>query len=181
MPLLSLIAVVGRDLGIGREQRLLWNLPEDLRHFRALTLGKAVLMGRKTWESLPRTFRPLPGRRNIVLSRNPSYVADGAVVVGSIGEALRLTADAADLLVIGGADLYEQTIGVAQRLYLTEVHERSAADRFFPKISGAVWREVSRRPGGGQEVDGRPQGPDFDFVVYERLSPDEPATTEILT
>ncbi|WP_291988624.1 dihydrofolate reductase [Candidatus Accumulibacter sp. ACC007] len=170
--MIALIAAVARNGAIGRQQKLLWHLPEDMKHFRQTTREKTVIMGRNTWESLPAAFRPLPDRHNIVVSRNPAYQASGATLAGSIDEALRLAGNVGEVFVIGGADLYRQTLALASRLYLTEVAEDCAGDSYFPEVPSAEWREVSRRPGrdctddssGGERVG----GPSFDFVVYER-------------
>lgn len=168
--MLSLIAVVARNRAIGRSQQLLWHLPEDLRHFREATHGKPVIMGRKTWESLPPAFRPLPNRQNIVVSRNPAYRASGATLAGSVDEAIRLAGGSSEVFVIGGEDLYRQTLPLAERLYLTEVAEYPLADSFFPELQPAQWREVSRHSGNAKSTaeDGTPKGPAFDFVIYER-------------
>jgi len=163
--MISLIAVVARNGAIGNDQKLLWRLPEDLRHFRETTRGKPVVMGRKTWESLPPTFRPLPQRHNIVVSHNPAYRASGATLADSIDTALRLAGDAAEVVIIGGAEIYLQTLPLAQRLYLTEVAADPAGDAFFPPIPAAEWREVSRRAG---RQDTAADLPAFDFVIYER-------------
>jgi len=169
--MISLIAVVSRNLVIGRKQRLLWRLPEDLRHFRATTGGKPVIMGRKTWESLPEAFRPLPGRHNIVVSRNPGYHPYGASRAASIEEALRIAGDAGEVFVIGGAELYRQTLPMAERLYLTEVAAEASGDAFFPELPPGQWQEVSRRAGrvGSPLAAADCATPDFDFVVYERV------------
>ncbi len=103
--MISLIAAVARNRALGKDGQLLWHLPEDMRYFRETTRGKPVIMGRKTWESLPDAFRPLPGRRNIVISRNPAYEAPGATLAGSLEEAVRLTQDDAEVFVIGGAEI----------------------------------------------------------------------------
>ncbi|TLD47035.1 MAG: Dihydrofolate reductase type 3 [Accumulibacter sp.] len=168
--MISLIAVVSRNLVIGRNQRLLWRLPEDLRHFRATTGGKPVIMGRKTWESLPEAFRPLPGRHNIVVSRNPRYHPHGASRAASLEEALRIAGDAGEVFVIGGAELYRQTLPMAERLYLTEVAAEASGDAFFPALPRGQWQEVSRRAGrvGSPLAAADCTTPDFDFVVYER-------------
>jgi dihydrofolate reductase len=163
--MIALIAVVARNGAIGNDQKLLWRLPEDLRHFRETTRGKPVIMGRKTWESLPPTFRPLPQRHNIVVSHNPTYLASGATLADSIDEAIRLAGDADEVLIIGGAEIYRQTLPLAQRLYLTEVAADPAGDAFFPAVTAAEWREVSRRAGC---PDPAADFPTFDFVVYER-------------
>ncbi|MEF8701012.1 MAG: dihydrofolate reductase [Candidatus Accumulibacter sp. UW26] len=161
---IALIAAVARNRAIGKDQQLLWLLPEDLRNFRATTLGKPVIMGRKTWESLPPAFRPLPDRQNIVVSRQPAYVAAGATTAGSIDQAIRLAGKHGEIFVIGGADLYRQALPLAARLYLTEVAEERAGDCFFPELAPAEWREVSRRAGEA----GSSRHPTFDFVIYER-------------
>jgi len=160
---LSLIAAVARNRAIGNDQRLLWHLPEDMRYFKEKTLGKPVIMGRKTWDSLPDAFRPLPGRQNIVVSTNADYPVAGAVLAGSIEQALALTRGAAETMVIGGAELYRQTLPLADRLYLTEIDEEREADAYFPEVPAAEWREVSRRAGASSSG-----GPTYDFVVYDR-------------
>ena len=162
--MLSLIAAVASNRAIGKGQQLLWHLPDDMRHFRETTRGKPVIMGRKTWESLPATFRPLPGRRNLVVSRNRAYQAPGAMLTDSLDEALRACADAAEIFVIGGAELYRQALPLATRLYLTEVAASAEGDAFFPEFAPDDWEEVSRSPGRNES------GPAFAFVVYQRRS-----------
>lgn len=167
--MISLIAVVARNRAIGLNQKLLWHLPEDMRHFRAMTHGKPVIMGRKTWESLPTAFRPLPNRHNIVVSRNPAYRPSGATCASSLAEAIRLAGSASEVFVIGGSELYRQTLPLANRLYLTEVAEDRAGDSFFPEVPLTEWREVSRHAGKAQSPAGKAgEAPTFDFVVYER-------------
>lgn len=165
--MISLIAVVAQNRAIGRGQQLLWRLPEDLRHFRATTGGKPVIMGRKTWESLPDAFRPLPGRQNIVVSRNPGYWPPGASRASSIEEALQIAGATGEVFVIGGAEMYRQTLPLADRLYLTEVAAEASGDAFFPELPAGQWREVSRRVGSSPGSKGGTV-PDFDFVIYER-------------
>ncbi|MCB1940678.1 MAG: dihydrofolate reductase [Candidatus Accumulibacter sp.] len=168
--MISLIAALARNRAIGKGQQLLWQLPDDMRHFRETTRGKTVIMGRKTWESLPTAFRPLPGRRNIVVSRDPAYRPNGATLASSIDEAITLAGEGSEVFVIGGADLYRQTLPLAQRLYLTEVADDCPGDSFFPALAPGEWREVSRRAGDSRPAGGRADGhlPAFDFVVYER-------------
>lgn len=160
--MVTLIAVVGRDGSIGRGGDLIRHLPEDLRHFKSLTLGHPVIMGRKTWESLPK--RPLPKRRNIVVTRNPGYHAEGAEVVGSLDEALRLVADD-DSFIMGGGQIYAAAIAKADRLELTLIDEEVPdADTFFPEVDSAVWRETASAPGNP------PEGcPPYRFVTFERI------------
>ena len=159
---LSLIAAVARNGVIGKDNQLLWHLPEDMRYFRETTRGKPVIMGRKTWESLPDSFRPLPGRHNIVVSRNPAYQATGATLAGSLEEAIQKAADAGEVFVIGGSELYAKTIPLAQRLYLTEIASEFDGDVFFPEVLADEWEEVSRKAQQGTS------GLTFSFVVYQR-------------
>mgnify|MGYP000846194581 CR=1 FL=1 len=168
--MISLIAAVARNGAIGRNQQLLWRLPEDMRYFRETTSGKTVIMGRKTWESLPPAYRPLPNRRNIVLSRNPAYLPRGGDLACSIEDALRLAGGAAEVFIIGGEELYRQTMPLATRLYITEVAEECPGDAFFPEVASGEWREISRRVGTSRAAGSalRSEAPAFDFVVYER-------------
>ncbi|MBB5205488.1 dihydrofolate reductase [Inhella inkyongensis] len=137
MTQLVLVAAQGRNRELGAGNQLLWHIPEDLAHFKALTLGKPVLMGRKTWESLPPRFRPLPGRRNLVLTRGGAI--EGAEVVRSLDEALGLLGDAPELCIIGGAEVYALALPRAQRIELTEVDaEFPQADCHFPAL-GPEW------------------------------------------
>jgi len=167
MTRLTLIAAMARRNVIGREVdgvgTLPWHLPEDLRHFKELTTGKPVIMGRKTWESLPEKFRPLPGRLNVVISRNGNYPAPGAKVVGSVEAALLACGEAEEAFVIGGAELYRQAIDRADALELTEIEVDVAdGDAFFPLVSPAVWVERAR----SAQTSGN--GTQFAFVRYER-------------
>ena len=163
--MLSLIAALASNHAIGKDNELLWHLPEDMRHFRETTRGKPVIMGRKTWESLPESFRPLPGRHNIVVSRDPAYQASGATLAGSLADALRQAeaeSTAEEVFVIGGATLYRQALPLANRLYLTEIEQDFDGDVFFPDVQPQDWDEISRQPSQGTS------GPQFSFVVYQR-------------
>ncbi|MDR2637586.1 MAG: dihydrofolate reductase [Zoogloeaceae bacterium] len=170
-PLLSLIAAVARDRVIGIDNRLPWHLPEDLRHFRATTRGHAVIMGRKTWESLPENVRPLPGRQNIVLSRQAGYAASGLSpgvwLLPSLPAALEKLAaeqpDATEAFIIGGERLYAEALPLAHRLLLTEIDLQTEGDAWFPAFNREEWREASR------ENHVSEQGIPFAFVRYERL------------
>ncbi len=160
-PRVSVIAALARNGVIGIENRLPWRLPEDLAHFKALTLGHPILMGRKTFESLG---RPLPGRTNVVITRNPGYRPDGCLVAASIPAAIALCDGADEVFFIGGADLYAQAIPLADRLYLTEVDIEATGDAWFPDYDKRAFREVSRESHTG----GKGEVLRFDFVVYER-------------
>ena len=162
-PEIVLIVARAQNGVIGRDGKLPWHISADLKRFKALTMGSAMVMGRKTFESLPGL---LPGRRHIVLTSNPSWKADGAEVARDIQEALRV-AGGDRVSVIGGAEIYAQCMDVADRLELTEVHARPAGDTCFPAIDAAQWEEVSRVP--------NPAGPDdsvaFSYVTYCRRAP----------
>jgi dihydrofolate reductase len=163
-PRISVIAALAKNRVIGIENRLPWRLPEDLAHFKALTLGHPILMGRKTFESLG---RPLPGRTNIVITRNSGYCQGGCLVADSLAAAIALSGGADEVFFIGGADLYAQAIPLADRLYLTEVDIEAAGDAWFPEYDRRAFREVSRESHTGGKGDALR----FDFVVYERRQP----------
>ena len=137
---ISLIVACDENRLIGRNGDLPWRLPNDLKHFKSLTLGKTILMGRKTWDSLG---RPLPQRENWVLTRDAAFAAEGCRVFNKLEDALAAHAEG-ELMVIGGADLYRQALPHAQCLYLTQVHAREEGDTWFPDFSNAGFREVSR-------------------------------------
>lgn len=139
MPEIIIIAAVARNRAIGKNNQLLWNIPEDMAHFKALTQGHAVLMGRKTWESLPERFRPLPGRRNIVITRQSDYAAPGAILASSIEQGIAAAQNAEKLFIIGGADIYAQAMALADRLEITEVDLEPDGDAWFPEIPAAAW------------------------------------------
>jgi len=162
-PTLGLIAAVARNGVIGRNNQLLWHLPEDMRHFRRVTLGCPVIMGRKTWDSLPARFRPLPGRRNVVVSRNAMWRGTGAEAATSLAEAVELAAGAERVFVIGGAELFVQALPLADELWLTEIGREFKGDSFFPeRPPGFV--ETGRQ----REHAGPPNDFDYDFVTYAR-------------
>lgn len=141
-PTLSLIAAMAENRVIGRDNRLPWHLPADLAHFKKVTMGKPMIMGRKTWESLPGL---LPGREHIVVSRNPDYHAEGARVAGSLDEAIALAGQNADeVVIIGGANLYAQVLDRVERMYLTLIHDRVEGDAWFPAYDEQQWRVLAR-------------------------------------
>jgi dihydrofolate reductase len=159
---ISLVAAVARGGVIGREGTIPWRISEDARRFREMTIGHPVVMGRRTWESLPDRFRPLPGRRNVVVTRNPEWREDGAERAGSLEDALGLLADAERVSVIGGAQLYADALPLADELLLTEIDLAVEGDTFFPEWDRAAFEEVARE----QQVseDGIP----FAFVTFAR-------------
>lgn len=161
MSLVTLVAAVAKDGAIGRDNALLWHIPEDMARFRAVTSGKPVVMGRRTWDSLPAKFRPLPGRRNLVVSRSVSALP-GAEVFGSLEAALAACTEP-EVCVIGGADIYALALPHAQRLALTEVEARFPdADRHFPAWPRESFTEATR------EAHTSATGQRFDFVDYLR-------------
>lgn len=159
---LALLAAVARNGAIGRDNGLPWHLPDDLRRFRALTLGKTVIMGRKTYESLPGA---LPGRHSIVVSRDGRYraVRQDAQVAGSLDEALA-QARSTEVFIIGGASLYQQTLARADRLYLTEIDADVAGDAFFPRYDHADWETMAEET--HRADDRHPHA--FRFLTLER-------------
>jgi dihydrofolate reductase len=160
-PLLCIIAAVSANGVIGAGGRLPWHLPEDLKFFKAQTLGCPVIMGRRTWESIG---RPLPGRRNIVVTRNRALQPAGAAVAASLEEAIAQCAGEARVFVIGGADLYRAALPLADRILLTEIRRAYAGDTHFPEFDRRRWRETRREARTSQD------GLEFDFVCYERAA-----------
>ncbi len=158
-PTVSLLVAVARNGVIGRNNALPWHLPDDLKRFKALTMGHAIVMGRKTYESIGKA---LPGRDNIVVSRQTGYVAAGCRVVRSMEAALAAADGAGPIYVIGGAEIFALALPLATRLDVTEIDADVEGDVLFPEYDRGEWREVSREPGAGA------QGLRYDFVVYER-------------
>jgi dihydrofolate reductase len=140
-PILSLVAAIAENGVIGRGNHLPWCLPADLAHFKRLTLDKPIVMGRRTWESLPGL---LPRRRHLVLSRDPAFQAEGCAVVDSLDAAIAVAGPVDELMIVGGAALYAEALPRASRLYLTFVHTQAEGDVRFPHWDQAQWREVSR-------------------------------------
>lgn len=158
---LALIAAVSRNGVIGHDNKLLWHLPEDLKFFRQTTLGCPILMGRKTYESIG---RPLPGRRNVVISRNAEWIAPGVEVATSLPAALTLLHDATEVFVIGGAQVYAEALPYADELFLTEVDKDFQGDVRFPEWNRDEFVEVSRQ----RHHAGPPNDFDYAFVLYRR-------------
>jgi len=158
-PRISLVASVARDGGIGHAGELLVRLPGDLPRFKALTFGSPIVMGRKTWDSIG---KPLPGRRNIVVTRDASWHADGAERAASLEAAITLAGDAPQLFVIGGAAIYREALPLADALELTEIDAIFPADAFFPAWDRAAFRQTAREPHEG------PDGTRYAFVTHTR-------------
>ena len=163
-PVVALIVAVARNGVIGNGQELVWRLPEDQRYFRATTMGAPVIMGRSTWDSLPERFRPLPGRRNIVLTRQSAWSAAGAEVAHSLEAALVLVAGSPRVFVIGGAQIYALALPLADELLLTEIDRDFDGDTHFPAWPREQFDEVSRQAHHAAP----PNDFDFAFVTYRR-------------
>ena len=154
-----LVAAVAANGIIGAKGRLPWHIPGELKHFKEVTLGHPVIMGRRTWESLK---GPLPGRKNIVVTRTPGYSAPGAAVAASLEAALALCAGAPKAMVIGGSRLFEESLPIATGLELTEIHRDYPGDTWFPQYDRSKWLEKRREPHTASD------GTRFDYVLYEK-------------
>jgi len=161
-PHISLIAAVARNGAIGRNGGLLWHESADQRHFRDTTRGHAVVMGRKTWDSLPERFRPLPGRRNLVVSRQRGLSLPGAEVFASLPQALAALCNGAKVYVIGGGELYAQALPLADEMVLTEIDAELDGDTCFPAWNRDEWADVSRQSAVSAA------GVGYAFVTYRR-------------
>lgn len=164
-PRLCLIAAMAANRVIGGGNKMLWHLPADMKHFKQLTMGKPILMGRKTFESLG--SKPLPGRINIVITRDTNFQSPGVFVAHDLASAWHLAESHAvdEIMVIGGANIYEQALPLADRLYLTFIQLNIAGDAFFPDISAYRWQEIeshSCRPDGSNPYN-------YSFITYDRL------------
>jgi dihydrofolate reductase len=157
---ISIIVAASTDNVIGKDGGLPWHLPEDLRRFKTLTMGKPMIMGRATWDSIGRA---LPGRQSIVLSRQSGFEAEGCDVVASVEEAIAAAGDASEIMIIGGSDLYQQFLPRTDRVYLTRVHTSIEGDTFFPELSENEWIVVAK--------ESYPPGPERD-IAFDILSMD---------
>jgi dihydrofolate reductase len=181
-PRVSMIVAMASNRAIGRDNRMPWHLPADLRHFKQTTLGRPVIMGRKTFESILATLgKPLPGRVSVVVTRNPDYrpagldeqqranllLADSPAAAIEAPKRAGIAAD--EVFVIGGAEIYRAMLPAADRLVVTEIRQDFAGDAFFPAIDPKLWRQTGRQP---QERGGSPEV-DFDFVEYKRIHQEE--------
>jgi dihydrofolate reductase len=158
-PTLTLVVAIDAQRGIGINNKLPWHLPEDLAHFKRTTSGHPIVMGRKTYDSIG---RPLPNRRNIVVTRNPAWRREGVEAVTSFGDALKLAGDE-EIMVIGGAQIFAEALPLADRLVVTEIGKTFDCDTFFPEIDPQQWKEVAREQHHSEQ-----QGLDYAFVGYQR-------------
>ena len=160
--MISIIVAVSDDWGIGKDNDLLWHIPEDLKRFKKLTMGKSIIMGKKTWESLPR--KPLPGRKNIVLTDIPHECIDCSVTAYSVKDALDKCDKDEEVFVIGGGSVYLQFMPLADRLYITHVHRKASSDVYFPKIDRRKWKIIETFESVSEDENRIP----YSYVIYER-------------
>jgi len=166
--IISIIAAVAENRVIGKDNDLVWKLPKDMKYFMDTTSGHHVIMGRKNYESLPHKFKPLKNRVNIVVTRQSEYTAPGTVVVNSIRDGLDYAGKngESEVFIIGGGEIYAESIDVANRMYITEVKASFEGDTFFPEFDLNLWKEVSRTP---NSPDDKHQFA-FDYVVLEKIT-----------
>jgi dihydrofolate reductase len=168
-PLVSIVVAMDERNGIGRDGALPWRLPEDLKRFKSLTLGKPVVMGRKTWDSIG---KPLPGRHNVVVTRQAGLALPGATVVPSLAAALRVAGDVPEVCIIGGAEIYRLALPVTDVLHVTRVHATVDADTFFPSLDADEWQRVAREDRSADER--HPHAYSFEHWVRRVQRPDDP-------
>lgn len=164
--IISMIAAMGSNRVIGKDNDIPWHLPDDFKYFKETTKGHHVIMGRKNWESLPHSFQPLPGRPNIVITRQEEYPLEGATVVKSLEEALHIAKDNGEheAFIIGGGEIYRMGLEYADKIYLTEINGEFDGQVTFPEFDKNIWEEVSREH---HPADERHKY-SFDFVVYSK-------------
>lgn len=160
---ISIIAAMGKHREIGYQNELLWRLPNDMKFFRATTMGKPILVGRKTFESFG--GKPLPGRKNIVITKDNKYEREGAIIVHNIDDALTAAKPAEEVMIIGGASFYQQLLPLADRLYLTYVDGDFTADSWFPEFDETQWQVTKRETHKADEKNPYKH----EFVIYDRL------------
>lgn len=166
---ISIIVAVGSNGAIGKNNTLIWHLPADMKFFKEKTTGHCIITGRKNYESIPEKFRPLVHRTNIIITRQPDYKAPGTLIAGSLAEAIEKAEklcqpDDKELFIIGGGDIFRQSLHLADTIYMTEIEEAFDADVFFPELNKQEWYEVSRVKGIRDEKNKY----DYSFVTYKR-------------
>ncbi|MBL7888518.1 MAG: dihydrofolate reductase [Bacteroidia bacterium] len=166
--MISIIVAVAENNVIGKDNTLIWHLPADMKYFKEKTSGHCIITGRKNYESIPEKFRPLPNRTNIVITRQKDYQAPGAIVVGSVEEAIQKAKETMDeeIFIIGGAEIYKQSIAIADRIYLTQIHNKFEGDAFFPEMDRSKWYEISKIEG---IVDDKNKYP-HTFLIFDKIS-----------
>ncbi len=160
---MNIIVAIAQNNVIGKDNQLIWHLPNDLKHFRKLTTGNVVIMGRKTYQSIG---KPLPNRTNIIISRNQDFVAEGCMVVNSLTKAIEICPmPTENCFIIGGAEIYKQAMELATKIHLTEVHATFDGDTFFPEIDRSIWKLVSKQDFSPDEKNKFA----YSFCEYERI------------
>lgn len=159
--IISLVAAAAENNVIGKDNTLIWRMPADMKFFKNLTTGHTVVMGRKTYESMG---RPLPNRKNIIITRDKNYKADGCVVINSFSDILMLCKDESEVFVIGGAEIYKQYMNSADKIYLTRIHYSFQGDAFFPEIPSSDWYETKRQDFAMDEKNPYP----YSFIEFNR-------------
>lgn len=163
---ISIIVAIDENNVIGKDNALIWHLPADMKFFKETTTGHCIITGRKNYESIPEKFRPLPNRTNIIITRQKEYHAPGAVIVGSVDEAIGKAKQTGDeeIFIIGGAEIFRQSMHLVDKLYVTEIYHSFEGDVFFPAIKAKEWKETDRRKGVVDEKNKY----EHDFIVYEK-------------
>ncbi len=166
--MISIIVAVGDNNVIGKDNALIWHLPADMKFFKDKTTGHCIITGRKNYESIPEKFRPLPNRTNIVITRQADYNAPGTVIVDSVEKAMSAAKETndAEVFIIGGAEIFRQSLHLTDKIYLTQIHHSFEGDVFFPELNMAEWKEVSRTKGIVDEKNKY----EHDFITLERIS-----------
>ena len=159
---ISIVVAIAENNAIGKNNQLLWHLSADLKHFKEITSGHTIIMGRKTYDSIG---KPLPNRRNIVISRNPNLNLQGVEIVGSLNEAIALCTNEKEVFIIGGAEIYKQSLPIINKIYLTTVHQTFEADAFFPALNTTEWKETDREQHQADEKNKL----DYTFSTLERI------------
>jgi dihydrofolate reductase len=160
--MISIIVAISEDYGIGKDNKLLWHIPEDLKRFKKLTMGQCIIMGKRTWESLPR--KPLPGRKNIVLTDVPGECIDFSITAYSVEDALGKCKETEEVFIIGGGSVYRQFMPLADRLYITHVHKLTEADTYFPEIRNTEWEVIDKE----EHINGSAEIPSYSYLIYNR-------------
>lgn len=163
---ISIIVALAENNVIGKDNVLIWHLPADMKYFKERTTGHCVITGRKNYESIPEKFRPLPNRTNIIITRQKNYHAPGAIVIGSIEEAIEKAKQIAtgEIFIIGGAEIYRQSLSLADKLYVTKIHHSFMGDVYFPLIKPSEWKETERKKGVVDEKNKY----EHDFIIFEK-------------
>ena len=163
---ISLIVAVSKNQVIGKDNKLAWNLPDDMNYFSNMTQGHSVIMGRKNWESIPKKYRPLPNRKNIVITRNNNFKDKGAIVVNSIEKAIEKSrsSEEEEIFIIGGGEIYNLGLDYVDKLYITEIYSDIDGNTYFPKWNTKNWLEISRM---SHPKDDKHKF-DFDYVIYKK-------------